>query len=81
MHKKSSEHQINTAGLVNYDFYYFEIPNVNANQSFFKVMMKALGKCIIYLCSHLTEFFVCMSKSLWQFEYISSHTVNNITCL
>lgn len=42
MHKKnSSEHQINIVNLANYDFYYFEISNVNANQSFFKVMMKA----------------------------------------
>lgn len=57
--KNSSEHQINIADLVNYDFYYFEISNVNANQSCFKVMMKALGKCIIHLCSHLVEFILC----------------------
>lgn len=70
MHKKnSSEHQINIANLANYDFYYFEISKVNANQSFFKVMMKAWEKCIIYLSSHLMEFVLCVSKSLWQHEY------------
>lgn len=68
----SSENEINTADLVNCDFYYFGICNVSANQSFFKAMMQAPGKYIIYLCSHVIKLFCVyyLSKSCWDQEYM-----------
>lgn len=69
----SSETQINTADLVNCDFYYSRMSNLNANQSFFEVSIHAPGKCIISLCFHVMKFMFCnLSKSYQEQEHMYS---------
>lgn len=77
----SSDNQMNTVDLVNCDFYYFGICNVNANQSFFKVMMQAPEKYIIYLCSYEIYFVCVIYPEVAGNRNICSYTINTVMYL